>query len=385
MIPPGSTIGILGGGQLGRMLAVPIRQMGYGVAVLAPLGDAPALGLADHAIRASFDDLDAARRLAEFSDVVTYEFENVPAATARAVAERRPLHPSARLLELTQDRNREHDFLAGLGIATAPGREVHTVGEFDAALVALGMPARLKSALGGYDGGGQLRVHDAASASAARARIPTVEGGWRLEAEVPFERELSVIVARSGQELRAYAPFENQHQEGILHLTRWPARGSPRALTRALEIAEAVAVAGDLCGVMCVEMFVGGDEVSVNELAPRVHNSGHLTIEGAAVSQFEQHVRAICGLPLGSPECRVGGVAMANVLGNVDRRHVRLGGAAALLAEPGVHLHLYGKDRERPRRKMGHVTALGVDADDAAARALRAAANLSFMGADRAE
>ncbi len=367
------------------MLAVPIRQMGYGVAVLAPLGDAPALGLADHAIRASFDDLDAARRLAELSDVVTYEFENVPAATARAVAERRPLHPSARLLELTQDRNREHDFLASLGVATAPGREVHTVAEFNAALVALGMPARLKSARGGYDGGGQLRVHDAASVAAARERIPTIEGGWRLEAEVPFERELSVIVARSAGEIRVYAPFENQHRDGILHLTRWPARGSPRAHARAVDIAEAVAVAGELCGVMCVELFVRGDEVSVNELAPRVHNSGHLTIEGAAVSQFEQHVRAICGLPLGSPERGAGGVAMVNLLGLADRRHVRVAGAPAALAEPGVHLHLYGKDRERPRRKMGHVTALGNDADDAAERALRAAANLNFVGADRAE
>ncbi|MSQ03653.1 MAG: 5-(carboxyamino)imidazole ribonucleotide synthase [Myxococcales bacterium] len=367
------------------MLAVPIRQMGYGVAVLAPLGDAPALGLADHAIRASFDDLDAARRLADLSHLVTYEFENVPAATARAVAERRPLHPSAALLELTQDRNREHAFLAALGVATAPGRPVHTVAEFDAALAVLGMPARLKSARGGYDGGGQLRVHNDASAAVARARIPTIEGGWRLEAEVPFERELSVVVARSARELRAYAPFENEHRDGILHLTRWPARGSPRALARAVAIAEAVAIAGDLRGVLCVEMFVSGDDVAVNELAPRVHNSGHLTIEGASVSQFEQHLRAICGLPLGSPERRAGGVAMVNLLGQVERRHVRLAGAEAALAEPGVHLHLYGKERERPRRKMGHLTALGIDADAAVARALGALANLNFVGADRAE
>lgn len=378
MILPGATLGILGGGQLGRMIAAPARQLGYGVAVLAPMGDAPALGLADHAIRASFDDVDAARRLAQLSEVVTYEFENVPAATARAVAELRPLHPNARLLELTQDRNVEHTFVESLGIPTAPGRAVRTVAELRAALAELGLPARLKSARGGYDGGGQLRVHDAASVAEAERLVPTVEGGWRLEGEVRFEREVSVVVARSAVGTTSYAPFENLHRDGILHLTRWPARGSARALARAEAIARTVADAAELVGVMCVECFVEDDEVRVNELAPRVHNSGHLTIEGASVSQFEQHLRAICGLPVLPPERRAGGVAMVNLLGGAERRKVRLAGVEAALAEPGVHVHLYGKERERPRRKMGHVTALGADGDEAVARALRAASQLTF-------
>lgn len=378
-ILPGATLGLLGGGQLGRMLAIPARELGYGVVVLAPEGDAPALGLADHGIRASFEDVDAARQLAAMSDVVTYEFENVPAATARAVAERRPLHPNAALLAITQDRNAEHHFVEGLGIPTAPGLPVHTVEEFDAAIAALGFPARLKSARGGYDGGGQFRITDAASAAVVRARVPTVEGGWRLEGEVRFEREVSVVVARSATgEIVPYAPFENVHREGILHLTTWPAAGSPVALARAMEIARTIAEAADLVGVMCVECFVAGDEVRVNELAPRVHNSGHLTIEGAATTQFEQHVRAICGLPLGSAAPRSGGAAMVNLLGLAERRKVRLHGADRALAIPGVRVHLYGKDRERPRRKMGHVTALGGDVVEARERALRAANLLQF-------
>ena len=380
MTLPGGTIGILGGGQLGRMLAVPARQLGYGIAVLAPLGDAPALGVADHAIRASFEDLDAARHLAALSDVVTYEFENVPAATARAVAERRPLHPNARLLALTQDRNEEHRFVEGLGIATAPGRGVHSGVDLDRALADLGMPCRLKSALGGYDGGGQLRIVDHASLCDAQDRVAqSVVGGWRLEAEVAFEREVSVVVSRSiDGEIRCFAPFENDHRGGVLHLTTWPAQGSPRALARAEEIACAVAEAGELVGVMCVECFVSGDDVRVNELAPRVHNSGHLTIEGATVSQFEQHIRAICGLPLLAPVRRGGGVAMVNLLGAQDRRRVRVHGADRALAEPGVHLHVYGKERERHGRKMGHVTALADTPADAAHLALRAASFLRF-------
>ncbi|MBM4393932.1 MAG: 5-(carboxyamino)imidazole ribonucleotide synthase, partial [Deltaproteobacteria bacterium] len=372
---------ILGGGQLGRMLAVPARQLGYTVNVLAPLGDAPALGLADHAIRASFEDLGAARQLAAMSDVVTYEFENVPAATAQAVAQRRALHPSVELLATTQDRNDEHAFLDRLGIPTAPGRPVHTVDDLDAAITALGYPSRLKSARGGYDGGGQFRLHAPGALDEANRLVPTLRRGWRLEGEVAFERELSVLVARSeAGEVVVYPPFENEHQDGILHATTWPASGSPRAHARALEIARTIAEASGLVGLMCVECFVAGDEVRVNELAPRVHNSGHLTIEGATVSQFETHVRAICGLPLLSPEPVAGGVAMVNLLGHDERKHVRLHGCDEALRDPRVHVHLYGKDRERPRRKMGHVTATGLDAADARARAERAAGVLRFSG-----
>lgn len=381
MILPGSTIGILGGGQLGRMLAVPARQMGYGVAVLAPSGDAPALGLADHAIRASFDDLDAARQLAQLADVVTYEFENVPAQAARIVEERTPLRPNSRLLALTQDRNEEHAFLDRLGIATAPGCAAHTLAELDAAVARFGMPTRMKSARGGYDGGGQHRIVDAASHLAGREKFLTITDGWRIEAEVPFEREVSVVVARSlAGEVRTFAPFENEHRGGILHLTRWPARGSERSLARAVEVARTVAEAGELVGVMCVELFVEGDDVRVNELAPRVHNSGHLTVEAAETSQFEQHIRAICGLPLGSATPVSGGAAMVNLLGNTDQRRVRLHGVGEALAL-GAHVHLYGKERSRPGRKMGHVTALAGSGDEAVRIALAAAGALSLVGA----
>lgn len=379
MILPGSTIGILGGGQLGRMMAVPARQMGYGVAVLAPSGDAPALGLADHAIRASFDDLDAARQLARLADVVTYEFENVPAQAARAVEQSTPLRPNSRLLALTQDRNEEHAFLDSLGIATAPGCAAHTLAELEAAVERFGLPLRMKSARGGYDGGGQHRIVDAASLALGREKFSLIPDGWRIEAEVPFEREVSVVVARSLRgEISTWAPFENEHRAGVLHLTRWPARGSERALARAVEVARTIAEAGELVGVMCVELFVEGDDVRVNELAPRVHNSGHLTIEASETSQFEQHVRAICGLPLGSPAPVGGGAAMVNLLGAADHRRVRLRGAGEALAL-GAHLHLYGKERERTGRKMGHVTALAASGDEAVRVALAAARCLSLV------
>lgn len=381
-ILPGSTLGILGGGQLGRMIAAPARQLGYGVVVLAPEGDAPALGMADLGIRASFDDLDAARRLAQLSDLVTYEFENVPAATAAVVQDAGKLRPNAELLRLAQDRNIEHNFLERLGVSTAPGRAVHTVEGFDTALAELGSPSRLKSALGGYDGGGQLRVVDAASAAEARLRVPDVPGGWRFEGEVNFEREISVVLARDeAGRIEAFPPFENVHREGILRISTWPAAGSPRAIQRALEVARAIAEAAGLIGVMCVEFFVVNDDVLVNELAPRVHNSGHLTVEGASISQFELHLRAICGLPLLKPVPRAPGVAMVNLLGTEERRHVRLYGADSALGESEVSIHLYGKDRERVRRKMGHVTALGANAGDARERALRAAAGLRFATA----
>ena len=380
MILPGSTIGILGGGQLGRMLAVPARQMGYGVAVLAPAGDAPALGLADHAIRASFDDVDAARQLAQLADVVTYEFENVPVLAARAVEERAPLRPNSALLAITQDRNEEHAFLDRLGIPTAPGCAAFTLAELDAAVARFGMPVRMKSARGGYDGGGQHRIVDEASLQAGRALFQGISGGWRIEADVPFERELSVIVARSGTgEMVTWAPFENEHRGGILHLSRWPARGSARASARAVDVARTVAEAGSLIGVMCVELFVEGDDVRVNELAPRVHNSGHLTIEGAATSQFEQHIRAICGLPLGSTAAVSGGAAMVNLLGGAEQRRVRLHGAHEALGL-GAKVHLYGKERERAGRKMGHITALGPSGDDAVRTALAAAGALRLVG-----
>ena len=366
---PGGKIGILGGGQLGRMIAMSARQLGYGVIVLAPEGDAPASGVADRTIQASFEDSDAARVLADACNVVTYEFENVPEATVRGIEGRVPVWPDARLLGLTQDRIREHAFLHATGVATAPGQPVRSRIDLVAALTTVGAPARLKSARGGYDGGGQWRIRDLADA-------PVLKGEYLLEAEVPFEKEISVIVTRS-RTTEVFPIFENRHRDGILWRTTTPADVSPRVARRAVEVARAIADAAALVGTLTVEMFVVDDDVLVNELAPRVHNSGHLTVEACVVSQFEQHIRAICGLPLVTPTLR-SPAAMVNLLGTADVRRVRLTGAEGALAIPDVHLHLYGKTQARARRKMGHVTALAPTVEVALKNAEEAAAFLGF-------
>lgn len=376
MIAPGGTIGILGGGQLGRMVAIAARQLGYGVVVLDPSSDAPAVGVADRAVHASFEDTDAARLLAAACDVVTYEFENVSEGTARAIEQRVAVRPDARLLGITQDRVAEHAFLHQAGIGTAPGRPVRTRAELDAAVGALGYPCRLKAAHGGYDGGGQWRIVDAAALAALSA--PIDGRPYLLEAEVPFDREVSVVVARSeGGEIRTFPVFENVHAAGILRRTTCPANVTDAVRAKAEGVARTLAEAANLVGTLTVEMFVVGDDVLVNELAPRVHNSGHLTIEACDVSQFEQHVRAICGLPLLTPTLRAP-ACMVNLLGTEDRRRARLAGADVALAIPEVHLHVYGKVSSRARRKMGHVTALGTTLQEAVERAERAAAALRF-------
>ena len=374
-IAPGSTIGILGGGQLGRLIAQSARQLGYGVVVLAPEQDAPAFGLADRVFHASFEDTAAARRLADACHVVTYEFENVPEATVRALEDVVPVRPDATLLGITQDRVREHAFLHNNGVATAPGCPVVTREDLDAAVARFGFPSRLKSARGGYDGGGQhrLRSPDDLAAAPLDGRV------WLFERDVAFVAEVSVIVARGVDGVvRTFPVFENAHADGILRLTRLPARVDPRLTARAEEIARALAVAANLVGTLTVECFVTADDVVVNELAPRVHNSGHLTVEACVTSQFEQHVRAICGLPLGDVAPR-SPAAMVNLLGASDRRNVRLEGAQFALDVPDVHLHVYGKTSVRVRRKMGHVTALAPTADLAVERAEAAAARLSFV------
>lgn len=374
MIAPGATIGILGGGQLGKMLAVPARQLGYGIAVLAPEGDAPAAGLADHPIRASFEDVDAARELASYCDVVTYEFENVPATTVRTVEARVPVRPSAEVMAITQDRLSEHAFLHKLGIPTAPGVPVHSRSDLLAGMARLGFPLRLKSARGGYDGGNQWRLTHMGDADDI-----LVEGReMLLEAEVPFDREISAIVCRDPQgHIEVFPLFENLHQHGILALTRAPARISAAVARQATDIARTLAEAMHLIGTLTVEMFVCGETVRVNELAPRVHNSGHLTIEACNVSQFAQHIRAVCGLPLIMPELHTP-AAMANLLGTGEPRRARLLHTEAVLARPDVQLHLYGKRQVRARRKMGHVTATAPDPDAAVALALWAQETLEF-------
>ncbi|MDP2305972.1 MAG: 5-(carboxyamino)imidazole ribonucleotide synthase [Pseudomonadota bacterium] len=376
VIAPGGTIGIFGGGQLGRMIAMSARGLGYGVVVLDPDASSPAAGLADRVIHASFEDTEAARRLADACDVVTYEFENVPEATVRAIEGRVPVRPDATLLGVTQDRVREHAFLHDQGVPTAPGCPVRTPDQLAAAVLRFGFPSRLKSARGGYDGGGQHRIRTAAEAHAAESLLDGRE--WLFERDVAFTAEVSVVVTRGVDgAVRTFPVFENEHADGILRLTRAPARVPAEATAEAEAIARTLAEAAGLVGTLTVECFVTAAGVLVNELAPRVHNSGHLTVEACATSQFEQHVRAICGLPLGDTALRAP-AAMVNLLGMVDRRRARLTGADVALAVPDVHLHLYGKASVRPRRKMGHVTALGATIEEAVARAERAAGALGF-------
>lgn len=360
LLKPGATIGILGGGQLGRMIAVAAAQYGLKVHVYAPDPDSPAFDVAGTATVAAYDDEAALAAFAAGVDVVTYEFENIPRRTAEILAGIRPLHPSADALATTQDRLTEKSFVAGLGIATAPFRAVDDAEGLAAALADLGLPAVLKTRRFGYDGKGQrmLRPGDPVDPAAVMAAL----GGQPciLEGFVPFESEVSVVAARTASgAFAAFEPCGNEHRDHILARTLVPAPGmEPETAAEAMAVARRIAEALDYVGVLAVEMFLvrgpdGRAGVVVNEIAPRVHNSGHWTIEGALTSQFAQHVRAICGWPLGATG-RVGGaqVEMLNLVGEAALRW------PDYLAESGSHLHLYGKGKARPGRKMGHVTRL---------------------------
>lgn len=379
-ILPGATLGILGGGQLGRMLGMAARSLGYGVVVWAGEANAPAAAVADQVLTQPHGDLEGTIELMRVCDLVTLEWENVPADTVEVLSEHRPCHPSAAVLRITQDRLEERALIESLGIPTAPACAVRNAAELQSAQATVGMPARLKTARGGYDGGGQWRIRRENDLGS----LPTMDGTtrYRWEKEVSFEREISVILTRSTTgEVRLFPIFENEHKDGILHLTRCPARITPEVSREAESIARRIADALHIVGTLTVECFVvarpGGHEVWVNELAPRVHNSGHLTIEACATSQFEQHIRAICGLPLGETTLRTP-AAMVNLLGDRARTRVQLTGVSEALAVPDAHLHLYGKHGVRPRRKLGHVTALAESADEAVERALKAHGALGF-------
>jgi 5-(carboxyamino)imidazole ribonucleotide synthase len=355
---PGSTLGIVGGGQLGRMLALAAAAYGLRVHVYAPDADSPAFDVAARTTCAAYDDADALAAFAGQVDAVTYEFENIPRATMDLLARHAPLHPSADALSTTQDRLAEKDFVNRLGIPTAPFRPVDTPDDLARALDAIGLPAVLKTRRFGYDGKGQRILREPGDGD--RNAIFAEFGGAPLilEGFVPFEREVSVVAARGADGgFAAFDLCENEHRDHILALTRVPARGvAPETVREAVEITKRIADALGYVGVLAVEMFLVRDEAErlvVNEIAPRVHNSGHWTIEGALTSQFAQHVRAVCGWPLGDP-ARVGGllVEMENLIG------AQAGDWRALLAEPGAHLHLYGKGEARAGRKMGHVTRL---------------------------
>jgi 5-(carboxyamino)imidazole ribonucleotide synthase len=352
LIQPGATIGILGGGQLGRMLALAAARYGLKAHVFSPEANSPAFAVAAHSTCAGYDDEAALVRFARACDVVTYEFENVPRRTAELVGSLAPLFPDAQALATTQDRLAEKTFVAGLGVAAAPFRPVLSEEDLRATLGEIGAPAVLKTRRFGYDGKGQVLIRD--GADLAEIWTGMHQAPCILEGFVRFEREVSVVAARAaGGGFAAYDVCANTHRNHILDVTRVPASISADAETEALATAQKIADALDYVGVLTVEMFLVGDgngeRLLVNEIAPRVHNSGHWTIEGAVTSQFEQHVRAICGWPLGSTR-RLGRIEMRNLIGaHVD-------GWAGLLRDPDAHLHLYGKEEARPGRKMGHVT-----------------------------
>lgn len=351
MIRPGATLGIIGGGQLGRMLALAAARLGLNVHVFAPEADSPAFAVAAYRTCAAYDDDAALIAFAKAVDVVTYEFENVPRRSAEIVGSFAPLFPDARALATTQDRLSEKTFVSGLGIATAPFHPVSDGQELEAALAAIGRPAVLKTRRFGYDGKGQALIKadsDVGEVWRAMHHAPCI-----LEGFVPFEREISVVAARTAAGgFAAYDVCANTHRDHILDVTRVPAGIADATERDAVAIARNIADALGYVGVLAVEMFLvedGRERLVVNEIAPRVHNSGHWTIEGAVASQFEQHVRAICGWPLGSPR-RLGTVEMRNLIGD------DAGDWPVVLGDPEAHLHLYGKHEARPGRKMGHVT-----------------------------
>jgi len=377
ILPP-ATIGILGGGQLGRMLGLAARSMGYRVAVLDPDEACPAAAVADRVVLGAYDDMDAALRLAALSDVITYELEHVAAAVVERLDWDWPVRPGLLALLVTQDRISERRFVESEGVAVAPWREVRTADELAAAAAELGTPLRLKVATGGYDGRGQVRVTsaDPRAASEAIASLGRPDGAPLLaERELVFEAELSVVVAQAvdGRAM-TYPIARNRHDEGILVESASPAGVPDDVAERAAAIARRLAVGMGLEGTLAVELFLlPGGELVVNELAPRVHNTGHWTVDACPTSQFEQHIRAICGLPLGSGEAHTP-AALVNLLGTGSRRAARVRGIERALADAAVRIELYDKREVFERRKMGHVVAVGSTADEALERARRAAA-----------
>jgi 5-(carboxyamino)imidazole ribonucleotide synthase len=349
-LEPGATIGILGGGQLGRMLALAAARLGFKSHVFSPNPDSPAFDVVHRVTAADYSNTEALDRFAADVDVVTYEFENVPAETATFLAARVPVLPDPSILAITQDRLAEKNFIAGIGIGTAPYAAVEAPAELATALERIGRPAVLKTRRFGYDGKGQATIKNGSDPAAAWREV----GGQPciLEAFVPFEREVSVIAAR-GEDgaVECFDVTENEHRDHILKISRVPAALSEADRAQALLIAETIAQKFSYVGVLAVELFVlrDGGGILVNEIAPRVHNSGHWTIDGASVSQFEQHIRAVAGWTLAKP-VRHGRVEMTNLIGHEVEDYRRW------LAIPGAAVHLYGKAAVRPGRKMGHVT-----------------------------
>jgi 5-(carboxyamino)imidazole ribonucleotide synthase len=368
-ILPGATIGVLGSGQLGRMFAIAARELGYRIQIYSPDNDTPAGHIADFEWTAAYDDLERVREFARGVEVVTFEFENVLSITTDAVAEIVPVRPAGRVLHITQQRLREKTFLHGNGFPVTPFRRVTSLDDMLAAAGELGTPGILKTASFGYDGKGQVKVASTGKAAAAWESLEGAEGIY--EAFVDFDKEVSVVAARTlSGEFQAFPVFENRHADHILDVTFAPAAIPEDLARQAINLARGILEKLDVVGLLTVEMFVTRDgRLLVNELAPRTHNSGHLTIDACATSQFEQQVRAVCGLPLGSTEMQTP-AAMANLLGHLWAKGEPDWPAA--LEDPLVKLHLYGKATPRAGRKMGHLTATGVTTQEAVERVVKA-------------
>ena len=352
IFPPGSTIGIVGGGQLGRMLALAAAQLGYKLHIYAPDRTPPAAEVANRFTRGQFDNSDALARFASEIDVATFEFENVPAAALSTLGAKVPVYPRSRALEVAQDRLLEKNFIIGQGGRTAPFASVDCRDSLDAAIAEIGTPAILKTRRLGYDGKGQMRIEAASEAGLAWEAMHGAPS--LLEALVGFDAEFSILLCRSTDgALVCWDAPHNVHVAGILDRSIVPA---PAAIQDAIATAETLsrkaATALDYVGTMALEFFAVGQTAIFNEMAPRVHNSGHWTIEGSLTSQFENHVRAICGLPLGATDRTADRVEMRNLIGH------DIESWPSLLADPRAQLHLYGKSQARPGRKMGHVTKL---------------------------
>lgn len=364
---PGGTIGILGGGQLGKMSAQAARRLGYKVRTFDPSATACAALVADEHITADWDDRAALRRFAEGCGRITLEFENIPPATVEFVAQFAPCHPSADVLAICQNRRREKEFLRAADIPCAPFVVLSSLAELQAAVGDIGFPCVLKTADFGYDGKGQVKLA-APDADLVGAWGRLGGAGGVLEAWIPFQREISVIVARTVDGRTAvYDPAENIHRDHILHLSLSPARVAEDIAAEARRWAVRIAEKIGLVGLLAVELFVRDGRLIVNELAPRPHNSGHQTLDAHETSQFEQHIRAVCGLPLGGVALRVP-AAMVNLLGDLWREGREPDWSAAH-AEPAARLHLYGKGKPAAGRKMGHLTVTATTLEEACRRA----------------
>lgn len=358
ILPP-QTIGILGGGQLGRMIALKAREMGYGIAVLDPTPDSPCGQVADRQVIGAFDDRAGAEELAGLSDVLTYEFENISADLTARLSRNHYLPQGGELLRITQNRHLEKETAQAAGLQTAPYALLHQPAALEDAVDTVGLPAILKTVSGGYDGKGQYLIQDSHEIPQVRRELSSIP--YVLESVVPFRKELSVIVARGTTgEVQPYPVVENVHREGILAITLAPARVSAHVQSKAKALATALAEHVGLVGLLAVELFLLADDtLLVNEMAPRPHNSGHCTMQACSTSQFEQHIRAICGLPLGNSAIYTPTV-MFNVLGE----HLERVLGCLPSFDGSCKLHLYGKREAKPKRKMGHLNIIGESVEE---------------------